>query len=376
MRFVFYLPDYAWQRATRYDYKNMMEGGGFSGTDASVLEMSHALVSHGHTVWIILGGLLQEYEADGIYFLSAFRTFELNFNDTDVFCPLMFLHHLDTMSLILCMPPTATFVFWLHSFHITNDYPALDYACRKGMPIKFFTPSDYVSQHYRDNPMVHNASVFTVGNAINTLIFAPPSDPSVEKRPGSFCFHASFDRGGKCSHRVFERFYKEFGYGEFNVAYYDPKIASMPPNVNMRGSLSKTKLKALMDSCEYFVYALSNDEGGTHHDTYACVVHEALACGVIVISWDVACLKSLYGDAITLVDPLPCEGYNPRAPFSMNPMLLSDQAIDKLYEVVRGFEQDPKKRAAQRQRGYEWAFDTRRTWGHQYELLSRALNVA
>jgi glycosyltransferase involved in cell wall biosynthesis len=100
-------------------------------------------------------------------------------------------------------------------------------------------------------------------------------------------------------------------------------------------SLSKRALAELVASAEFFVYPLVLQSGRVHHDTFACVVLEALAGSVDVVTWDAACLREVFGgDRVALVPPPACPGYDPRARFGCNPRMLTDDAVAALAATV------------------------------------------
>lgn len=216
-----------------------------------------------------------------------------------------------------------------------------------------------------------------VGNGIDADAFAL-STPLDERRkaPLSFAFHATFERGCAVAHRVFSGL---GGRSLFSIASYhhDPAAAALAaadPRVVDRGSLDKAALREMLLDSDYFVYPLVLPDGRVHHDTFACVVLEAMACGAVVVTWDVACLRELYGaDCIVALDVAECglesAGYDPRAPAGRNPNLLSDAAVAALRAAVERLEADPGEKRRLRENARAKAASAAMSWAAAADAL-------
>jgi hypothetical protein len=363
MKFLFYVDKHTEQ--LKFTYDAMVNCAGFSGTETSVLETAKYLVASGHYVVIMIDN---EYTDDQIIFWDSKKMFSYDYSDFDVYSPLLFCHSFQAFQLVMFVPKSCLFIWWMHCFPIAYDLAIIDYAKCKGLKIIVVTPSNYVTNH----SIVASLQLprFTVGNGINHAIFASNDLALQQNKTGRFTFHAAFDRGGILSYKVFKKFQNHFKYGSFHTFDYglgtcDVTHLLKDSSVNFKKALSKVDLHRHLLTCDYFVYTLAYDHGGIHHDTYACCIHEALASGVIVLSWDVACLKSLYGDAIILLEPLHYSTYNSNAPFSANPNLLSDEAVQLLFEKLKYLEENPIEKEKQRKKGFDWALNPIRTWNYQ-----------
>jgi glycosyltransferase involved in cell wall biosynthesis len=366
MHFLFFLPEHAYaQREQKFRYENMIKGSGFSGTDASVLEHARYLTRQGHHVQIILN---EESQEDGVCFLNVHKLSQYDFSTVNVFSPLQFINQQGTVDIILKLPKTCLFVWWMHCFPNDYDTQVANFVINQGLKLIAVTPSEFVTNHVKNNPF--SSSVTTIKNSIDRNIFTLEKLQKPHLKKGNFSCHSSFERGGIISYKVFQKFREHFNYGTFHVCSYymgDAETLNMlkkDQNVNIKGSLSKERVSLHLNSCDYFVYALALPNGCTCHDTYACCIHEALASGVIVITWDVAGHKNLYGDAIVLVEHIPHPDYNPKAPYNATGTWnhSSDEAISKLFNIVKFFEDNPIEKEKQRQRAIDWAFHPDRTW--------------
>lgn len=341
----------------------MLKNGGFSGTDACILENGYYLARKGHYVVILAD---RECSKDGITFWDPRKIHQYDFSEFDVFSPLMFNYAPEVPQIIAKLPKRIVYVNWFHCFPGQADFASMTLAHIKGMHQLIITPSDYVTKFFATNK--YNCPALTLHNGLNDTIFNVETVKERQSRKGNFIFHACYERGAVRSLHVFEKFYRDFNYGTFHVAAYSKEEQKFlqetckRPNVKALGSLSKIEIRDALRSMDYFVYYLALEDTRIHHDTYGCCVHEALACGVIVISWDVACLREVYGDNIILVEPPFGEGYNPFAPFGSNSNFLTNEAIEKLYAKVKFLEENPKEKESLRRRAQAWALQKEHSW--------------
>ena len=180
--------------------------------------------------------------------------------------------------------------------------------------------SDFVKRFYDKCGLPYR----TIYNAVNDSIFVN-NNLDYDRKKGNFVFFASFERGGELCIRIFSKINSIYDKKcKLHITSYEKddfeKIndSNDPSSIVKYSSLSKVHIKKLLDECDYFIYPLVNKTtGSVHHDTFACVILEALACGVTVITWDVACFKSIYSNHIDLIDPPIKSTYNPQAQFGV-----------------------------------------------------------
>ena len=185
--------------------------------------------------------------------------------------------------------------------------------------------------------------------------------------------HACFERGGSLSLNVFDSVKKDGWI--FNVAGY----AGLPDfsdkkrdDVNILGSLNKIDLINLLNKSDYFVYGLVLPNGiSVHHDTYASSILEALACGVIVITWDVSYLRDIYGDNIILIPPPFYEGYDPHDSYGKsNPAMLDPQPF---VDAINFLDNHHDEKEELRERARIWALQ--QTWDIPAKAMHKLLPI-
>jgi len=345
-------------RATALTYENYLQTGGFSGTENCILEMAKATSDAGHNVYILCG---HDLDTD-IHYVSTMDKIPLK--TIDVYITDFVLD--DTAEYIAReIPDNTLIIIWLQC--IIHDEKIHRWQ-QFQKPLLLVCPSDWVLDYCSR----YNVKSIKIENAINPQVFSPLSH--MNNKTGNFAFHASFERGGHIAMEVFKQL--PFAH-KMQIAQYDPKATGLPPEqinptVKILHSLSKIQIRQMLCESDYFVYPLALPNASIHHDTFGCVVLEAMACGVIVISWDAACLRQLYGNNMILLPTPLCDGYDPNNKLNQrNPNMLGQGAIDLFIIAIKQLESSPDKKEAIRQRAYKWAIE--KTWDKQAAILLNLL---
>jgi glycosyltransferase involved in cell wall biosynthesis len=196
-------------------------------------------------------------------------------------------------------------------------------------------------------------------------------------------FHAVWERGAVMAVKVVQQLRATYPDAELHLAMYASPPIDLCDQVpgskgvwcHFHGALSKAGLAELMASCDYFVYPLvAMKNSVVHKDTYASVMLESLAMGVIAVSVSVAALAEHYGghgQAVLLdvsKEARP-DLYSVCKPTS-DPYFTSNAYRDRFVDVIDAFEKDPEKKEAQRRRGQEWALQ--QTYMDRAQRFSKA----
>lgn len=357
MRILFYHP-FVRQRTVELSYDDMTKNGGFSGTETALLEAARCLCAAGHAVTIY--GLNRKLFRDsyGIEYIPLNRLPRVRLAALDWYCPLFCVGDAHHLALLSALDPARTRVLvWLHCF---VHFSGIERIKALGFRVYAQYVSVFVAKRYTS--MTLDGS-WTIGNGIDATLFTA-TDPDVTRVKGRWAFMASFERGGDMARRVFAQV-RETAPGaasELHLAsYWSPDAGPGSDHEINHGSLSKRGVAELLRSAEYFVYTLVLPSGVVHHDTFACVVLEALAAGVTVVAWDVACLREVYGDHVILVEPPSYQGYDPHSPMGSNPAMLSEASVGALAQAVLANEALPaEERALKHTSARDWALA--QTW--------------
>lgn len=358
------------ERTQRLTYENMCFHGGFGGTEVAFMEIGKYLCEQAGFDVVVVGVSSDTYKdtSSGIQFVSQ-DDFDLqSVNAFDWYCPLFHVYdrfHYELLSHIRDKSKTKV-MLWFHCFIPDNIVIAHK---EQGFDLYGVGVSEWVRSHYTH--LFDNAHLWVTPNAVSTRFHDNCIVP--QKTQGKWCFHATFNRGASVAIRVFEKISKVApgAAKEFNMmSYYTPDAKHVtPPFVIRHGSLSKTKVAEILKYSEYFVYPLATPENDVHHDTYGCVIMEALAMGVIVVTWNVACIPQLYSDYVVGLDP-PA-GYPRHQRFVRDPWFSSDEAVNRLTQAVLELEMNPHKKQAIRERGIAWS--RQHTWEKSGDIMHKEL---
>lgn len=361
-------------RKSQLTYHNVFYNGGFGGTEVAFMEVGKYLCEKGHTVTVV--GVSDKTYFDtssGIDFVSM-NDFDLELVNTyNWYCPLFHVreeYHQNIMAHIRDKAKTKV-MLWFHCF--IDDDVILEYQAN-GFDVYGVGVSEWVKQHYEH--LFDDKHLWVVPNGVSPYFYESRSIDN--KTRGSWCFHATFFRGGEAAIRVFDKVSQVVpdAARELHImSYYTPDAnKTVPDFVIEHGSLPKTEVADILERSEYFIYPLVTPERGMHHDTYACVIMEALSLGVIVVTWNVACFPSLYSDYIVAVEPP--NGYPKSDRFFDNggEWFASQEAIDMLAQAIIDLEAAPEKKDWLRQRGAQWA--RQHTWEQSGESMVHGMQQA
>ena len=353
------------ERECELGYDNVNYESGFSGTDTMAVEMGTALASKGHEVYIICH--VKEDKIDNNVHYTKQWPVQGDDNvpmKADVFVPMFFLQHhsvLDILSRVI--DSETTVVVWLHCILKPHMWSVgRMHLSAKSCRVVVAGPSVFSLQNIPDSYSDHRV----IPNAINASVFQLPALKSLKDeggRRGNWVFHACWERGGNAALRIFAQYPDRKAM--WTAAYAPGSHASevtrgvqvdpSPAEIFHMGSMSKAELREMMLSCDYFVYPLVSPSGIVHHDTFACVVLEAMACGVLVLSWDVACLRECFGDHAILLPPPHYNQGDVRSAFGTCPEMNFEVSMDLFLDKIRELDMDPHAKTARRIKAAKWA---------------------
>lgn len=338
--------------------ENLNNQGGFSGTDAAMLEIAASLARLGHGVRVMAGGPASPKVTDGITYVCP-EADDDDMSDVDVLViSFIHSHSPDELTNVFrrLTKPNVYVLLWLQCIFYQHTIDFVEHLTQEvGGQLTLVAVSDFVKEHIERRGQREGPRCHVIMNGINPTIFTTRADDKEMREPLSFVFCASYERGGRIAELVHNSLAQDRGWhvGEMRVfSYCDSRVAS----------LSKHELAAMLRKSDYMVYPLVLDSGAVHHDTFACVVLEAMASGVLVVTWDVACFRVVYRDLITLVPPPPHAGYDSTSENGgYNHGMNSRVAVETLADAVEQLEAMPiADRESRRDRAREWALT--QTW--------------
>lgn len=367
MRFVFY--DFigeGHQHINAYSYNAYTDNSAFSGVQASVLELSAILSQMGHDVTLCVTPYKGTPMTDrlGIHYCGHDQV--KDWSTVDVFCVSHFPFDYIPVQIYNRLSQHTKLVTWFHHRIDRSLFKGYDILVKSGFDVRFAYPSRYASLPYFENDFTKHQAF--IGGGINPDLF-PASLPDSTGKEGKWIFHAGIGRGVDTSIEVFKRCSnaKQFSacFWHANSDEDASKIRDLDARVRIAGRLGKRELIEELCKSDYFVYCLACKGAAPYHDTYSQCVLEAMACGVIVVSWDIACLREVYGDRIVLIEP-PAD-YDPNADPQEHGAFYSEEAIGGFVEAIEELERHPQMKETIRRRAFEWA--RRQTWDARADAL-------
>lgn len=347
------------RRKVDLSYDNYLNVGGFSGTEGPMIESAYYMANRGHNV-TFTGCSDEPSECNGNLKYSFDIKSEI-LKDADVFIPFFIIlqnpppwedtsesfsgkysHVWDYMA---NMKKGSKVVIWVQ-VHLRVDLLMMlrDFCDKHGLDLVLIHVSNYIKKfqdlkfsQIEDKSGMDIKNV-VIKNSINKKIFNKPVEFSPDEKFGNYAFLAHYTRG----YEIFKDVSEEMGA---NILQY---------NYCTENSVGKSGVKGIYDKSDYFVYPLIHTDGVVHHDTYACVIHEAMACGSIVITWDVACMRDVYGENIILMQPPNFNGYNPRAQSGYNKFML-EQCKDRIIQNIKYLNENKDMKESIRSKAREWA---------------------
>lgn len=353
MKLLFYHPDLRYERNANLSYTSLETESGFSGTETALLEMTNYLVQKGHDIQIY--GVNETYIDHGVKYISGNDLDQVDF-DVDWYSPLFFLNwRFESEVRNKINPKRTKFLLWFHCF-ISDEWV---FILNKSYKVYGQYVSNFVANEYTS--LLDKEHSWTIYNGLNKL-FIDIAIPGTPCKKGNWIFHATYQRGGEISKQIFEKINNQNNTiaNTFNIlSYYKPdnEVVQSSDRIVYHGSKTKVEVCDFLLKSDYFVYPLILANGLVHHDTFGTVMLEALACGCIVIVWDVACISSVYEDYVIKI-PVPEHAkttYNPSARFGSCPWMLSDEAQQLFIDAILELEMDQTKKEMIRMRGFEWA---------------------
>ena len=340
-----------------------IETAGRSGTESAIVEFAATFRLSGHDVFVL--------ENDG--FPPSGRVI-------DVFIPYFHPNGIqrEFLSSGVCDVPHTVIVPWHQCVgNDTAEWYATIMSFGFRRMVHMFV-SEYSRIAYTSLPSaMGNRPWIVSGNALPPSFSTPNTqNTSNTPRPPRWIFHASFERGGDVACRVLrvvnDRL-PEYGGVLHAASYYEKDVERVPSTIVWHGSLTKLKLRDVLDTCEYFVYPLVLPNGLVHHDTFACCVLEALSRGVIVVTWDVACFEDVYGDAVVRVPPRT--GYDAKAARACDAWFDTEEAVNRLADAVCAIEEDPERKKRIRDDGIRFSRGREFTWSVKSRTILDALDA-
>lgn len=287
-------------------------GGSCSGTDTSVILIAEYLSKFGNDIVVATDDLepelKDEYRKSEInydygYHYNGVSYTNLNFDGIsnkkfDILISMLWFENYD----LLPISVSNSLIYWSHMQWIYGIDSIVNYVKKHNLNLGIVHISDWekkmtgnVSRTIQENLGEESVKIETIPNPIMDEMIDEVLKEKPIKKPRKFIFHASWARGGNIAYSAIDKLTYEDK--EFHAFDY---LITIPSNdakffYKHDGVDKKTLFKHLAES-EYFIYPLYTPYQDVHKDTFSCVVAEAIALGVTVITYPLGALYDNYKD--------------------------------------------------------------------------------
>jgi glycosyltransferase involved in cell wall biosynthesis len=293
-------------------------GGGGSGTDSSSILVAEYLSKFGNEVVICTDALeknLEEeyskknkYELGDKYYGVQYTNINLDGveNKTfDILVSMLWFEDYDKLPIKV----TKSIIYWSHMQWIYGVDSIVNYALKNDLSIRIV----HISKWERDmNSEIvnHIKNKYIDLDIDSTLIPNPVMDDIINevlatkpiRNKHKFVFHASWARGGNVALEAVRQL--DYPNKEFHSFDY---LMSIHPHqdsfFHLHNGVDKKTLFTHLAESEYFVYPLYTPYQDVHKDTFSCVVAEAIAFGVIPVTYRLGALPEYFEDYCIWIDP-------------------------------------------------------------------------
>lgn len=336
-------------------------GAGGSGTDSSSIIVAEYLAKQGHEVVFVFDKLEPALEIKEIERGNEFIPGKLVNGVTYTYIGFENIENLEFDILIsslwfedykkIPIKVTKALIYWCHMQWIYGIGELIDFAKVNNINLGFVHISDW-EKSMNSNTYRHATELYK-GRVFNTLIPNPILDDvveevlakKIEKKKHKFVFHASWPRGGEVAYRAFLKLESEVK--EFHAFDYLMVIGNHREKFFHRheGVDKKTLFEHLAEA-EYFVYPLYTPYQDVHKDTFSCVVAEAIALGVIPITYPLGALPDNFGKHCQWIDmPIGSDIETmQKEALSKDTEGIFKENIDAIYSKIEELENNPVKK--------------------------------
>jgi len=293
--------------------------GGGSGTDTSSVLVAEYLAKQGHEVVFVADKLdeplVNLYKSKGIDYVPGQEYYGVKYTNIefegienktfDVLVGMLWFQDYDKLPITV----TKTLIYWSHMQWIYGTKEFVTYAEKNNLSVGLVHISKWEEEMNKDvfpyiQSIYQNSKKTIIPNPIFDEMINEVLNQNIQKKKNKFIFHALWTRGGNVAVETVRNLNLEDK--EFHAFDYLMVIHGHEDNFfrNHQGVDKKTLFTHLSES-EYFIYPLYTPYKDVHKDTFACTVAEALALGVIVVTYPLGALPENYKDYCVWLDAPP-----------------------------------------------------------------------
>lgn len=268
-------------------------GAASSGTDQSVILLSEYLASTGKfDVTIVINNSSKKIVNNVKY--TDFTYEGLVDGEIDFLVSCLWFEDYDKLPFKV----NKGLIYWYHLAWGYGRNEIVEFCNKNNISFAAVSPSYWAEyQISKTNELGHLLDAVNNGSLCrvipNPLMtdMLPSEESCMSKIPKSSIFHAQFNRGAL----ITEKILKELKWPDLTLCGY----------LRNEKSLDKSTLFKTMANTEYFIFPLFNTDplnSSMLKDTFSCSVAEALAMGVLVVTYKIGAIPEYFGDYCTFAE--------------------------------------------------------------------------
>jgi glycosyltransferase involved in cell wall biosynthesis len=347
-------------------------GAGASGTDTSSILVAEYLAKQGHEVVIVTDildePLENEFKANGGIYTPGEEFYGVRYTNTefegidnktfDILVSMLWYTDYNELPITV----TKSIIYWSHMQWIYGLDELIKYATNNNLSIGIVNISDWQRSC---NQGIVNHIIENYPRSLNALIPNPIFDEIINevinetpiKKTGKFIFHSTWTTGGNTSLEAVRQVNipnKEFHAFDYFITV-DHHTDDFFYN---HGSCDRKTVFTHLAESEYLVNPLNTIHKTIRKDTFALTVAEALALGVIVLTYPLGALPGNYKDYCVWLDAP--DGVNLDEIKDLD--LIRDEEgkfnqVNHIVDKINYLEQNPKIKEHYKNAGQQYVLD-------------------
>jgi len=262
-------------------------GAACSGTDQSMILVSEYLAEKGHDVTLVLD------KTDGTTCRGVKYT-DFNYGDlvnseVDILITALWFDKYKEIPFKV----NKGLIYWYHMAWVYCINEMIDFCNERNVKMGFVNISTWAEGQNEWSikvgiEKIENTIVRIIPNPIMTDLMDEISNRGIERKMRSSIFHAQYGRGGDVAERTVNELEWEPMY---KFDYINPS----------NGTDKETLFSKLLET-DYFIFPLYHPNGCVYKDTFSCSVAEAIAAGVIVITYALGAVPEYFSDGCVFLN--------------------------------------------------------------------------
>lgn len=264
------------------------EGAPSSGTDQSFVLVAEYLSSKGHDVTIVLDKTDKKKNRGVNY--TDFTYDGLVESEVDIVVSALWFDKYKEIPFKI----KKGLVYWYHMAWVYSINEMIELCNSSNLKMAFVNVSNWAQGQ---NEWSIKLGQERIESTINTIIPNPImtdiideilKEENIVRKEKTSIFHAQYGRGGDIANRTI----KELNWEEITFLDY----------LNSHNGVDKKMLFTKLLESDYFIFPLYHPNGCVYKDTFSCAVAEAIAAGVIVLTYPLGAIPEYFSDGCVFVD--------------------------------------------------------------------------